>query len=896
MSSGSRKTVVRIRATIPVLLGSVVLIPSGLTAVPPAVESDTVPVVMSVSGAISVGAYQAGVNWTVLQFLRRLRTDPDYRASSGLPVHELRAVTGASAGNVNTLLWALEWCTKPPAGPPDAESSLFWQVWVGLGLSSMLQPGAYDRRGMDRAVLDRTKLRRITDPPIFERLASPELEPGCEVPLGITLTRMRPGVIRHGDLEIETQRFATIFRAVVVGDDAEQDGDRLHFLQLESWPEEEGHFGKLLRLLPHQGRIGTQNVLRAAEASAAFPVALAPVQLGVWYPDDEGLEANSVFIDGGVFDNNPVNLALGIYRHVRGPEEEPRAVRVLYVNPFRYRGEIARSRALADSRPQSLGGVSAMGDFLRGFVPTARQYELQLLARERDLRDAGDDRLREHIQAVDHRIQLFSASAAPSSSAEVARVEELRRRLGAYRDSASAVLAQQRDRLSFSTRMYPIYGEHLNAFAGFLGRPMQEFDFYVGVYDGIYFVANDFLCGSEPAPTRAACVRREMAALILDTRFTPEVARRLLAVLHDREHYPDRHPADRPALARHVAPPVGRNAQNDRVLLALFRSAAGQLAEHRTADCRPIRHALARILCLDGITPMLEGFRDDTVTWAFGGAHADGTNHDGPPPAGDSILAILRAWQRECHPDRPGECRVDPDFIALVESPLKQATVLTERLLHRMEAVERGLKEDDLPHFAGSVATANALFHTTHLRSRQRLEFSPSRPAGAGLHWSLMPYSVGGPVGRSGWEIRWRPTVNLNQRLGITFPITWHDDFDHRLGAEGRVYWGAGLGVALRGPVMYTGVFWPEVGVETHAFRVGSSGCSGALCAQWTASELYGTFVGGFIRVAWRFDHQEWYAPPHTGSLAVAIADIGGLAYWMRRAVCREDTWLGCPG
>jgi hypothetical protein len=867
------------------------------TVVADTVVADTVPVVMSVSGAVSVGAYQAGVNWTILQFLRRLKSDPDFRHGHGLPVHELRAVTGASAGNVNTLLWAVEWCTRPPAGPPDAESSLFWQVWVGLGLNSMLRPGQYDRRTMDRAVLDRSELRRITDPPIFARLRSAELEPGCEMPLGITLTRIRPGVIRLEELEIETQRFATIFRAVVV-DEVEEDGDRLHFLQLETRPEEEPHFGKLLRLLPHQGRISTQGVLRTAEASAAFPVALAPVRLGVWYPDDGGYETNSVFIDGGVFDNNPVNLALGIYRHVRDASEEGRAARVLYVNPFRYRGDLARQRAWSDARPESVGGVSVLGDFLGGFVPTARQYELQLLARERSLRDEADERLRAHMRAVEDRLRLFGAGVAGTGPAEAKWLAEAQRDLAAYQDSVAGGLARQRDPLFFSTRMYPIYGEHLGAFAGFLGRPMQEFDFYVGVYDGVHFVASEFLCGSETASRRDACVRREMAALILDPQFTPEVARRLLAVLHDREHYPDRLPSDRPALARSVAPAEPQHQATDRVLLALFRAASTQLAEDRKADCSRMRDMLARFLCEDGLTPMLERFRDDTVRWTFGSGAVVANGAPVPPRSGtdgDSILAILRDWERSCEPDRPGECRVDADFIRLVENPRHQATVFTERLLHRMEAVERGLKADDLPHFAGTVAAANALFHTTHLRSRGRVEFSPSLPTGAGVFWNVLPYSVGGAVGRAGWEVRWRPALNLGHRFAITMPVTWHDQLDVGQAGEPRAYWGVGAGVAFRGPRMYTGVFWPEVGLETHAFRIGAGDCGVAGCPQSTATELYGTFVAGFLRLALRMDHQELYARTHRWSFTVALADIAGLAYWIRRVSCSEDGWLGCP-
>jgi hypothetical protein len=869
---------------------------------------DTIPVVMSISGAISVGAYQAGVNWAILHFLRRLRWEETYRQERDLPVHMLRTVTGASAGNINTLLWALEWCTSPPQAPPDPTTSLFWKVWVGAGLNTMLPEGRYDRRTMDRSVFDRTHLRRVTYPPFYERLKSPDLEGGCELPVGITLTRTHPGVIRYEEMEIETQRFATIFRAVVVEGALDYDGDRLHFLQLESSPEEEGHFGKLLRLLPRDGRISTRDVLRAAEASAAFPLALAPVQLEVWYPDDGGKEASSVFLDGGIFDNNPVNLALGIYRHTQGARAERETARVLYVNPFRYRGELGQLRALKDRAPPATGGIPVLGEFLGGFVSTARQYELQLLARERDARERSLAHLGREILELEARLRNVEAGAPPLEAAPLA---EARERLRAFRDSAAAQLATPRESLHFTSRMHPIYGEHLNAFAGFLGRPLREFDFFVGTYDGIHFLADAFLCGTMLHAGRNACVRREMADLILDQGFTPEAARRLLAVLYDREHHPDRSPAAQAALAGRVAPPPPEWEETDRILLALFRAAASQFAERRTADCQRIDNLLARRLCVDGITPMLEAFRDDTVRWVFPGGTDPGGRTAAPVAAGGSdswsrgtgrmrssggseVLAILRTWQDDCRQDRPGDCRAEDDFVRLVENPKRHATVMAERILDRMEAVERGLKADGLPHYAGLMAAGNALFHTTSLRSRRRTEWSPSRPATAGWHWNLIPYSVGGPVGHSGWEIRWRPAYNFNQRFAVTAPITRFDDLASRFGDGRRAYWGGGLGVAVRGPHPAALILWPEVGIEASAYRLGGSADT-ALAAHWSTSEVYSTFMGGFIRLGWRVEHRQWFAAPHQGSIAVALADVGGLAYWVRRTTCREDGRLGCP-
>src|SRR5688500_3762887 len=42
------------------------------------------PIVLSVSGGVSLGSYQAGVNWALVTFLNRATHDPAYRAQHAL--------------------------------------------------------------------------------------------------------------------------------------------------------------------------------------------------------------------------------------------------------------------------------------------------------------------------------------------------------------------------------------------------------------------------------------------------------------------------------------------------------------------------------------------------------------------------------------------------------------------------------------------------------------------------------------------------------------------------------------------------------------------------------------------------------------------------------------------
>src|SRR5512138_850525 len=70
----------------------------------------TIPIVFTASGGISLGAYQAGVAWAAIAFMRAANASDAYRASHKLPAFRLDVTTGASAGNVNALISAIEWC------------------------------------------------------------------------------------------------------------------------------------------------------------------------------------------------------------------------------------------------------------------------------------------------------------------------------------------------------------------------------------------------------------------------------------------------------------------------------------------------------------------------------------------------------------------------------------------------------------------------------------------------------------------------------------------------------------------------------------------------------------------------------------------------------------------
>jgi hypothetical protein len=395
----------------------------------------------------------AGVNWAIIEVLRR-SGDPGFRTryQLGSAPLKLSVATGASAGNVNAALGAIEYCDRSRNRAP--EESLFWNLWVDLGWDQLFpeRPGASAR---DDALYHRTYVDSIVFPVVLERMRKARPQPGCDVPIGITLTRLEPADLHVGSarsgVTAKTQRFATVF------DVREVDGHlRFTFPDTAIWREV--GLGKVAmgRSVGGTDQIDSLWILGAMKASGAFPVAFAPVAFN--YRDAALLDARrgcthpegncthmGTFLDGGVFDNNPLQLALEMYAKTpQGKRRDP-DTRVVFIDSDRLRARAERLSAPDDENVRGPErGLGALLEFATGFIPSARQYELQSLAR--------------------------------SMARDTVRLGWLRP----------------------TSRSQPIIGAHLGSFAAFLGRPFREHDFYAGIYDGLYFTVEQLSgCGGE---------------------------------------------------------------------------------------------------------------------------------------------------------------------------------------------------------------------------------------------------------------------------------------------------------------------------------------------------------------------------------------------------------------
>jgi predicted acylesterase/phospholipase RssA len=325
-------------------------------------------VAFTISGGVSLGSYEAGLIWALVRDLRGTKAD-------------LTAVTGASAGAVNALLAAALWCEDE--GEPDLEGSLLHQAWAGIGLEDLLaDPGS------GGGVLSAAPLERAVER-IGAFFGGRRFRPGCSLPVGWTVTRDRPEEQNIDGLTARAQRFLIALRFAV---DAE---GRPHLARADLPAGSESASAALSLGLPAAGEVGFEQTAQAILASAAFPVAFRPRELcdcalacpeadtvgdgacegpyrgepirGLGCPAPRQL-CRRRYLDGGIFDNAPVGLAVDLAESNRSTLPPFQAATYVVVDPDVRRLEPQGARK-AYVLPET-------AELIRNLIGTAREREL----------------------------------------------------------------------------------------------------------------------------------------------------------------------------------------------------------------------------------------------------------------------------------------------------------------------------------------------------------------------------------------------------------------------------------------------------------------------------------------------------------------------------------------
>jgi hypothetical protein len=446
-------------------------------------------IVLTISGGVSLGAYEAGLNWTLLHLIRASQ-DPSNAAAFKSQL-DLVSATGASAGNINVFLSAVEWFDR--SATPDPIDNLFWKAWIPIGLDQLF-PG--DRscadyagilgQGADKCISsseaynpdDGVFSRRAFDgiiEALKQRMSGQFAASDVVFPIGVTVSKVNPERVSgtsFASLDVKTQRFAVVLDAKIVN-------GHLEFHQSKA--KHPSLVGNQLFLPSKGGVVSHDDVIEVIKASSAFPLAFGPVELNYCLEAQltDGNECTTPskerFFDGGLFDNLPMGLALETIAHTPDPHQPHRLV---YLDPDHRRNlNIVSKPNQGASAADSGHGIDYLLGLIGRFVSVARDYELQS-----NIRFAG-----------------------PAT---------------AQTDGTS--------------RYLPIFGGYLGAFAGFLARPFREHDFHAGVYDGLFYVSSLQCQETSDVPVeRAKCLIKRFDEYlkllnIVKTTATAYIAKRAL--------------------------------------------------------------------------------------------------------------------------------------------------------------------------------------------------------------------------------------------------------------------------------------------------------------------------------------------------------------------------------
>ncbi|MEL6345644.1 MAG: patatin-like phospholipase family protein [Myxococcota bacterium] len=249
-----------------------------------------IPVTLTVSGGGSLGSYQAGYLYYLLEITK---LNPD--------VWDIRAMTGTSAGSINTALALFSLCDELE---PDPLESIFYQTWSPMGIDALYKADQVGAVG----ILSRDAFRDAVQP-MRERFAA-GWSTGCGTVWGTALTRLQPREVHLADDFAVPQSLEHViidFRGRGPGQP----------VQVTPRLSPETGYSRVVLPLSDPGVEPFALFEEAVYASAAVPLVFQPVSLPVCLirpnedPSDCAIEdaSNVQFIDGGLFDNAPVRLA-----------------------------------------------------------------------------------------------------------------------------------------------------------------------------------------------------------------------------------------------------------------------------------------------------------------------------------------------------------------------------------------------------------------------------------------------------------------------------------------------------------------------------------------------------------------------------------------------------------
>jgi predicted acylesterase/phospholipase RssA len=476
-------------------------------------------------GGLSLGNYQAGVIYYITEHMKarheeREKLEKRYPGSS-VPARGFSTVTGASAGGINTFIAALEPWRNRQLVPEETD---YYEGWTGVGL--------FGRHGQPGFVTDSnhsvSPLGLLSKEPLrmaAKRVAE-QARDGVDLAgatgatgMGITVTRLEaidapvhyivdaPGdqhdgssadPLGHVALTTKKQSERLLFELSSSpgpsGGGAVEVGGLRPFVSAAEMSQESVTYGHARSLYPLLGSgystagdvdsasYQFEQLVPVLQATSAFPLAFAPTPLELTPVGHGGRPQPAEtrdFVDGGIFDNTPLGLAVEMDDWGQRRRVEVSATTPCRVHPGASRlFEDIMCDYLHQGQYTYVFVEPTVTDWTPGGTDSAEPPKVTTAGEEDDRALLGTE------------LDFLATFAGTSNGAALLQTSE---------DQPFVIengsWLQRRRRLVIPERRMSITATQLANFMAFFEKDFRIFDFYVGVMDAQHFAERDPIFG-----------------------------------------------------------------------------------------------------------------------------------------------------------------------------------------------------------------------------------------------------------------------------------------------------------------------------------------------------------------------------------------------------------------
>jgi predicted acylesterase/phospholipase RssA len=365
-------------------------------------EQEKVNYSLVIAGGVSLGAYEAGYNWALIKLMAKIK-------SSNMAIDpEISSIAGASAGSLNSILSAMYWCQKDSVPLKNSvDDNLFYETWVNIGIRDLIEKEENPKNKSALMTLDGFEKKGDK---IIEHLKQPIYKKNCEVPLGIAVTKVKAIIEMKSGIKVKNQNFSVplVFK--------EKNGKGI--VENKVQPPSTKNYISIPGIEKDRSK-----VVNLLMASAAFPGAFPQRKLEYRY---KGKNYSHYFIDGGLYDNVPLDLAIALNK---------KAEHFFFMDPSNMRKETVTEDEEEDEEEQM-----PVGFISTNLLPVFSSFDI--------------------MQSM-KLYNTINENFGEGSGKE----------------------------LTLSSRFHPLTGKYLAHFGAFMDINFRVYDYYVGVYDAIYHIA-----------------------------------------------------------------------------------------------------------------------------------------------------------------------------------------------------------------------------------------------------------------------------------------------------------------------------------------------------------------------------------------------------------------------